>query len=72
MNIRGAGFYLEQLWRNRVTVNEFSEKLQQFVDQARSAGIPLEDIVVELEDIRDSIEEEIEESKDPEEEKEND
>jgi hypothetical protein len=67
MNIRGARSYLEQLWRSRVTIKEFSEKLELFVDQAKKAGIPLEDIVSELEDLKDSIDEEIEENKDPEE-----
>jgi len=49
-------------------LKEFTEKLEQFVDQAKSAGIPYEDIINELEDLRDSLEEESEGSKDPEEE----
>jgi len=40
-------------------IRGFAEKLQQFVDQAKAAGIPLEDIINELEDIKDSIEEEV-------------
>jgi hypothetical protein len=70
MNIRGAYFYLRQLWRGRMDLKEFTEKLQQFVDQAKDAKIPLEDIISELEDLRDSLEEESEEDKDSEEEEE--
>ena len=68
MNLPEARSYLEQLWRKQVTVREFAEALQKFVDQAKANGIPYEDIVSELEDIKDSIEEEIEENKDPEDE----
>jgi hypothetical protein len=52
-----------------MTASEFAEKLQQFVDQAKSAGIPLEDIISELEDIKDSIQEEVDDAEEnPEEE----
>jgi len=62
MSLLEARSYFVQLWRNQVTAKEFADKLQQFVDQAKDAGIPLEDIINELEDIKDSIEEEIGES----------
>jgi len=45
-----------------VTIEEFADHLQQFIDRAKAAGIPLEDITNELEDIKDSIEEEVGES----------
>lgn len=45
-----------------MTVNEFAEKLNTFVDEAKRDGIPLEDIISELEDIRDSIQEEVDEA----------
>lgn len=44
-----------------LTVKEFAEKLNTFVDEAKRDGIPLEDIISELEDIRDSIQEEVDE-----------
>ena len=51
------------------TVKEFAEALGKFIDDAKKDGIPLEDIINELEDIRDSIQEEVdEENPDPEEE----
>jgi hypothetical protein len=72
MNMHGERYYLEQLWRNKMlTIREFAEKLEVFVQQAQDAGIPPEDIIAELEDMKDAIEEQMDDGdKDPEEEEE--
>lgn len=57
-----------------MTIEEFSETLQKFVDESKKAGILLEDIISELETLLADIEEERDEessgNQDPEEEEE--
>ena len=46
-----------------MTIQEFSEKLKKFVELAKKEGITDEDIIAELEDIKTTIEEEMDEDK---------